>query len=221
MPSSRSAIGMVVFDLDGTLVDSLQDIGETANECLELLGLPTHPVPTYRYMVGEGFVSLCERAIGQTHPDLLPRMFELARARYRCRALRHTRPYIGVAELVSAARAAGLRTAVLSNKPHDMTVRIVEHFWPNGEFDRVLGFQPTTPRKPVPTSLLSICAALGVPPETTVLVGDTPTDVHTAKNAGAGGIAVTWGFRTREDLLDAGAERVVDTPAEVAALLGI
>jgi len=211
---------LCVFDLDGTLVDSLQDIGETANECLELLGIPTHPVSTYRYMVGEGFVSLCERALAGRHPELHDRMIELARARYRTRALRHTRPYAGVPGLVHAVLQAGMRAAVLSNKPHDMTARIVEHYWGDGEFGIVLGHRPPTPRKPDPTSLLAICAQLGAAPGETVLVGDTPTDVHTARAAEAQCIAVTWGFRTRADLVEAGAEHIVDTPAEVGDLLG-
>jgi phosphoglycolate phosphatase len=204
-----------VFDLDGTLVDSLQDIAESLNHCLELLGLPTHPVPDCRYLVGEGIPKLCQRAIGETHPHLVPRLAELVRPFYRTRMLRYTRPYPGVPELIDRTRARGIRLAVLSNKPHDLTVRLVEAFWPDGCFDVVCGYLEEEHRKPSPLYLRRICRQLGVSPPDTWLVGDTPTDVQTAHAAGAVAIGVTWGFRTRADLEAAGADRIVDHPDQL------
>ena len=214
IPTTR----LLIFDLDGTLVDSLRDIAEALNECLELLGLPKRPVEDYRYMVGEGVPKLCERAIGDTRPHLVPRLAELARPRYRVRPIAHTRPYPGVEDTVARLAATGAALAVLSNKPHEMTVRIVRRFWPN-TFAEIQGYLQEEFRKPHPHYVHRLCAAVGAAPATTWLVGDTPTDVLAARNAGARCAAVTWGFRTRSDLLDAGAECIVDSPAELLDVL--
>ncbi len=206
-----------VFDLDGTLVDSLHDIAHSLNECLELLGLPTHPVPNYRYMVGEGVPKLCQRAIGQTHPHLVSRLIELARARYRTRILERTEPYPGVTGLVGALEAEGVILGVLSNKPHELTCRIVEQFWPDGTFASVQGYVEEALRKPNPHYLQAFCTRAAIQPNETWYVGDTPTDVETAKRAGCPSVGVTWGFRDRSDLADAGADWIVDHPSEIAA----
>lgn len=205
----------VVFDLDGTLVDSLQDIAEAMNECLQVFGIQPRPVPDYRYMVGEGVPMLCRRAIGAAHPELLDPLVELVRKRYRERPLRHTRPYAGVSELVRRMRSAAIPLAVLSNKPDEMTRFVVQEFWPNGEFSVVRGYVEEHLRKPDPTELVRICGMLGADPRDVWMIGDTPTDVETAARAGVQCVAVTWGFRTREDLLAAGATRIVDRPEQV------
>jgi phosphoglycolate phosphatase len=220
-PSSPSPPSLCIFDLDGTLVDSLRDIADALNDCLELLGLPTHPAQRYRYMVGEGVPRLCQRAIGRSHPHLVGRLIELARPRYRTRFLEHTRPYPGVRELVRALYQRGMRLGVLSNKPHEMSQRVVRHFWPDDEFARVQGYIEENRRKPDPTYLSAICRALDVPPESACLIGDTPTDVETARNAGTQMVGVTWGFRSRADLEAAGAARIVDEPQQVLAALGL
>ncbi len=204
-----------VFDLDGTLVDSMRDIAAALNYCLELLGLPAKPVPDYRYMVGEGVPTLCERAIGRTHPHLVQRLAELARPVYRKQLTRHTRPYAGVPELVERLRRAGVKLGVLSNKPHYATIRVVETFWPPDCFDVIQGYVEDHLRKPSPHYLLRLCERMGVLPERTWMVGDTPTDLATARAAGAVGIGVTWGFRTRDDLLAAEAQYIVDHPAQL------
>ncbi len=211
LPTPRACI----FDLDGTLVDSLRDVGESLNECLELLGLPTHPVPSYRYLVGEGIPRLCERAVGAAQPHLVQRLAELARAVYRARAMRYTRPYPGVPQLVDRIRTRGIKLAVLSNKPHELTLRVVETFWPDACFTAIYGYIEEELRKPSPHYVRRICAELAIPPAETWVVGDTPTDVETARAAGAVAIGVAWGFRSRADLEAAGAQRVVDRPDEL------
>lgn len=215
-PESLPAPRACCFDLDGTLVDSLRDLGEALNHCLELLGLPTHSIDRYRYMVGEGMPKLCQRAVGATHPHLTPRLTELARVFYRTRILRHTRPYPGVPELVNRLRHRGLRLAVLSNKPHALTNRIVRSFWPDNTFAVIQGYEREEHRKPSPHHVNEICAALAVQPSELWLIGDTPTDVETAARAGAPCVAVTWGFRTRGDLEAAGANCIVDHPEQIA-----
>lgn len=204
-----------IFDLDGTLVDSLRDIAEALNYCLDLLGIEPRPVESYRYMVGEGVPTLCERAIGQSHPHLVARLSDLVRARYRVQLIRHTQPYAGVPELIGRLKAHGGKLGVLSNKPHEMTLRVVRAFWPDGAFDDVQGYVLEQHRKPDPHYVLQMCQRLGVLPADTWLVGDTPTDVLTAARAGAHCVAVTWGFRARADLEAAGATHIVDRPEEI------
>jgi phosphoglycolate phosphatase len=205
-----------IFDLDGTLVDSLADIAGALNDSLTLLGLPTRPVADYRYLVGEGVPMLCQRAIGDTYPILVERLTELARARYCARPLQHTRPYPGVPELVARLRAHGVRLAVLSNKQHALSLRVVRAFWPNGTFEHVQGYVEEELRKPDPHYALHLCQTLGVRPERTWLIGDTPTDIATSQRAGAVAIGVTWGFRTRADLEAAGADLIFDRPEQIA-----
>ncbi len=204
-----------VFDLDGTLVDSLRDIAESVNICLEMLGLATRPVDAYRYLVGEGIPKLCERAIGAQRPDLVPRLAELARAVYRTRVVRHTRPYPGVPQMIDRLRGAGVRLGVLSNKPHELTRRVIETFWGDGQFTAVYGYLGEAHRKPSPVYLERICAELGVATEHTWMIGDTPTDIRTARAAGTRAVAVTWGFRSRADLLADRPDRIVDAPEEL------
>jgi phosphoglycolate phosphatase len=216
MPIPRLRPHACIFDLDGTLVDSLRDVGEALNDCLELLGLPPRPLNDYRYMVGEGIPTLCQRAIGDTHPHLVARLAELARARYRAQPIAHTYPYAGVSDLVQRLRDQGVKLAVLSNKPHELTVRVVQAFWRDSQFTRIQGYVREEHRKPDPFHVFETCAALGVRPAETWLIGDTPTDVQAAERSGTTCIAVTWGFRTRADLEAAGAKWIVDTPAEIA-----
>jgi phosphoglycolate phosphatase len=204
-----------IFDLDGTLVDSLRDVADSLNECLELLGLPTRPVDWYRYMVGEGIPRLCQRAIGARYPLFVARLGELTRAVYRTRVLRYTRTYPGVPELVARAAARGIQLAVLSNKPHELTLRVVRAFWPDGCFQAVYGYREDEYRKPSPHYVRQICAELQVPPARTWVIGDTPTDVEAAHAAGAVSVGAAWGFRPRADLEAAGAQIVVDRPDEL------
>lgn len=221
MPALVKPPRLCMFDLDGTLVDSLRDVAEAFNECLELLGLPVHPVEHYRYMVGEGVPKLCQRAVGESHPHMVNRLIELARPRYRTRVIRHTRPYSGVPELVRRLAATPIKLAVLSNKPHDLTRIVVQRFWPHGEFERVQGYVAEEGRKPDPRAFLRICGELGVAAEDACMIGDTPTDLTTAQNAGSAFVGVSWGFRTHDDLAAAGAETIVATPADAIVALGL
>ncbi len=216
MPPTPGQIKLYVFDLDGTLVDSLADIAEALNDCLTLLGLPTRSVADYRYLVGEGIPKLATRAIGDNQPHLVDRLAELARARYRARPLHHTRPYDGVPQLVHRLDQRGAQLAVLSNKPHELTRTIVHAFWPAGPFLHIQGYITEPLRKPNPHYLLDLCRRAGVTPDQACLIGDTPTDIETARRAGTHAIGVTWGFRTRADLAAADATTIVDTPAEIA-----
>lgn len=211
LPAPSAAI----FDLDGTLVDSLRDIAESMNASMALLGLDPLPLDNYRWLVGEGLPNLAQNAIGGQKPHLVERLVELGRAYYRTRLLTHTRPYAGVDELVRRLRARRIKLAVLSNKPHDMTVRIVRALWPDGVFDVIRGQTREAPRKPDPMSTLQVCRQLGVPPADCWFIGDTHVDVETARAARALPIGISWGFRPRSELEAAGAALVVDRPDEL------
>lgn len=243
----------ILFDLDGTLIDSLQDIAEANNHCLELLGLQTRPMDEYRHLVGEGLPRLAQRCIGQTQPWLVDRLAELTRARYRARPLLHTRPYAGMMQLIkklsggvspgtdagSRARAdrkstlsdsanrmfalsnqkSRLPLGVLSNKPHELTVPIVNAFWPAGTFAFLQGYDVEEHRKPSPHHVQRFCEAVRQPAAKVWLIGDTPTDLETARRAGATCVCVTWGFRPREELVDNGGQWLVDDADQLLQLI--
>ncbi len=211
----------LIIDLDGTLADSLHDIAGAMNHCLALLGLPGRPEPEYRFLVGEGIENLCRRALPPAEGAYLSRLIELVRTHYRCRCVVHTRPYEGIVAALERLRAANVALAVLSNKPHDMTVRIVARFWPEGYFATVCGHREPLRRKPDPGVARQICDAMRLPPEQVWLVGDTPVDVQTARALGTRCVGVTWGFRPRADLEAAGADFLIAKPAELPAVCGL
>lgn len=212
---------LCIFDLDGTLLDSLADIADAMNDCLSLLGQPVHSVAAYGTMVGEGVVTLCRRALrpGQHHYEA--RLVDLMRARYRVHPMKLTVPYAGLPEAIERLSRAGRKIAALSNKPHELTVQLVKRHWPGEVFADVRGYTEEALRKPDPRVLLDICRRVNVEPRDACLVGDTPIDIETARRAGAEALGVTWGFRKRAELEAAGAQRIIDRPEELAAALGV
>lgn len=207
-----------LFDLDGTLVDSLADLAETTNEVLAALGHPTHPEDAYRRFVGDGVRALIERALPAEAGDPAP-VVERFRALYAARMTRKTRPFDGVPALLAGLRRRGVPIGVLSNKPHDATRALVAELFPEAPFAVVLGARPDVPRKPDPAGALEAAAHLGVAPASTGFVGDTSTDMRTAVAAGMVPIGVTWGFRDEAELRDSGARHLVHDVASLAELL--
>lgn len=210
-------IRAVIFDLDGTLLDSLADIGGAMNDALQSRGWPTHPLGAYLRFVGEGVEMLARRAAPKG-TDVGPLVDEY-RARYGERMERETKPYIGVAELLDALKERGVPMAVLSNKRDDFTVELVKRQLGRWPFVAVRGERKDVLRKPDPAAALELGKALGFPPEEIAFVGDTAIDVKTAVAAGMLPVAVLWGFRTREELVKAGAKHVLSTPGELLTLL--
>jgi phosphoglycolate phosphatase len=207
----------VVFDLDGTLLDSLEDIGSSANQVLAKLGLPTHPLDAYRYFVGEGVAVLFTRAIkdGAERPELVAECVQGFRDVYGAGWNIRSQPYEGILELLDELARREIATAVLSNKPHDFTCRCVEHFFPDYHFRVVLGARHGSPRKPDPAGLLEIMKVMGLSPQNTLYLGDTSVDMETARAAGVPALGALWGFRTAEELKSHGAAAVVTHPREV------
>jgi phosphoglycolate phosphatase len=211
----------VLFDLDGTLLNTLRDIAESANEALAALGFPTHPWQAYAQYVGEGVQVLFTRALpaAQCTPESLARCAEQFREFYRERWFVHTRPYAGVVELLDTLRTRPLRMAVLSNKPHEFTQRCVDRFLGIERFELVFGQREGVPRKPDPAGACEIADRLQITPQRFLYLGDTGTDMRTACSAAMYPVGALWGFRGRDELVDAGAQTLIAEPQELLELL--
>lgn len=212
----------VVFDLDGTLIDSTSDIAWSTNTLLARHGYPTHPVEAFSGFIGDGVAMLLTRALppAARTPERIASLGGEFRDLYAGHWNVETRAYPGIKELVSALRGRGVRLAVLSNKPHDFTVRCVEHFFPRGVFDVVLGAGGRFPNKPNPEAARHIAQTLGIAATEILYLGDTDTDMQTATNAGMRAVGVLWGLRTRDELLLNGAQALLKEPMELMPLFG-
>ena len=212
----------VIFDLDGTLADTLEDIADAMNRVLSGRRLPVHSSASYKVMIGKGLRNL----VGQTLPvemrndETIAACLDQLIAGYREHCLDKTRLYDGVADLVSGLRADGVKLAVLSNKADDLTRRIVGALFDPGAFDVVMGAQQGLPFKPDPAAALLVGERLGVPPERIAYLGDSGIDMRTATAAGMTAIGVSWGFRTRDELVENGATAVLEHPLELLELRG-
>jgi phosphoglycolate phosphatase len=212
-------IRAVLFDLDGTLADTLADLANATNWALSQIGCPTHPTDRYRYMVGDGARELCARALPADKQGLVDEVLRLMRQHYDEHCFDLTRLYPGIAELVTALASRHLKLAVLSNKPDEFTKRVITRYFPSSPFAIVRGQLPNVPLKPDPTAALQIAQELGIPPAQWLYLGDTNTDMRTARAAGMHAIGVLWGFRDRDELLESGAEHLVAKPGDVLDLL--
>ena len=213
----------VIFDLDGTLVDSLADLGESVNVVLAERGLEPHPLDTYRALIGDGIVSLVRRALapGIESATIVEECVKRVREVYGGRWDRKTRPYPGVVATVAALHELGVALAVLSNKPHALTRVIVERFFDRGcSFRAILGAEAGFPRKPSPQGALELARLCGIAPERFLYVGDTATDMRTAVAAAMWPIGALWGFRDAAELCAAGAATLVAHPSEIIELVG-
>ncbi|MCO5166302.1 MAG: HAD-IA family hydrolase [Planctomycetes bacterium] len=218
-PMPPAAAVAVVFDLDGTLVDSLEDIALAMNDALVALGRPPHAVDAYRAFVGRGVGVLAARALGHDDPALTARAVDAFRRGYAERLVERTRPYPGVPALLDALAARGVPAAVLTNKPEPAARALVERLLGAWRWAAVIGDRPGLPRKPDPTGALEAARALGAAPGDVLLVGDSDVDVETARAAGMIAAGAAWGFRGRDELEAAGAHVVVERPADVLELL--
>lgn len=207
----------VIFDLDGTLLDTLEDIADAMNRVLRHHGLPEHPVAAYRYFVGAGATELARRVLPeeQRSDDRVAELRAAFIAEYSKGWRNKTRPYPGIPELLSRLHAKGVVLGVLSNKPHDFTQLCVDTFLDGGLFAVVMGESEGVPRKPDPTGALKAADLMGIEPGRILYVGDTAIDMATAKGAGMYGVGVLWGFRDSDELLRAGARELVSEPGEL------
>ena len=211
----------ICFDLDGTLLNTLDDLADSMNRTLAANDLPTHPVDAYKTFVGSGLHVLVRRAAPTAAADsqFARRLIDGMRAEYGKRWAEKTRPYEGVAEMLTAIRQAGIPMAVLSNKPHDFTELCVAELLPHWKFERVYGVSDEVPPKPDPAGAKRVAAELGVVASSCLYVGDTNIDMETGNAAGMFTVGVTWGFRGADELTAAGAKQLIHHPSELVALL--
>lgn len=211
-----------IFDLDGTLLDTLADLAACVNGALAEQGFPGHPVDAFRFFVGDGVRTSVARALPEGARDTVTvdRITKGARAFFMRHGHRITKPYDGIPPMLEALEARGLPLAVLSNKPHPMTVSAVAEFFPKTPWRAVYGSSEETPAKPDLTGARRILNMLSVAPEEVLYLGDTNTDMLTAKGMNFLAVGVSWGFRPREELEKFGADTIVDHPRDVLSLLG-
>lgn len=210
----------VIFDLDGTILDTLEDLARAANHTCEKFGWPTFSTDAYRYKVGNGMLKLVERfmpAEFMGNSRMFQQAYEEFGAWYAAHKKDHTAPYPGMLEALDALRAAGMTLAVLTNKDHSAAVPLVEHYF-GDRFALVQGRIDAFAPKPDPGITRYALDQLGIEPTQALYVGDSNVDVQTGHAAGLATVGVAWGFRGREELAAAGADHIIDTPAELVEI---
>ena len=204
----------VLFDLDGTLTDTLSDIACAMNRALRLHGLPEWDEKEYCYLVGNGARILAQRCVRERQ-ELAEAVRRDYQAWYETHNLVRTRPYQGVPEMLEALHRRGIVLAVLSNKPDQDTKAVVRHFFPQIPFSVVRGQVEGVPVKPDPAGALAVAAQLGIEPGAWLYLGDTAVDMTCARAAGMHPVGALWGFRTEAELRESGAEHLIAAPGEL------
>ena len=215
-------ITSVVFDLDGTLLDTLDDLGDSMNQVLAEMACPIHEIDAYRYFVGNGIRMLAQRALPEDRRDdaTVTAAVEAMQREYAGRWHAKTRPYDGVMDLLEELTRHGVPLAVLSNKPDVFVKKAVDHYFAPSLFRSVYGALDGVPRKPDPTLALRVAGELGLPADQACLLGDSGSDMQTAKRAGMLPVGVRWGFRDASELERNGAAHLLEKPKDLLSLLG-
>lgn len=212
----------VIFDLDGTLSDSIHSIKYCADRAVAPLGYGPFSTEQYKYFVGDGVVNLIKRVLaagGDTQGIHLEEALERYRELFAVDCMYQVKPYDGISELLQELKERGIRLAVLSNKPHAETVRVIETLFGKDMFDVIQGQVDGIPIKPDPAGAFRILEQLGLKPEDALYLGDTATDMQTGKGVGAFTVGVLWGFRTREELEKSHADAIITHPMELLEYL--
>lgn len=211
----------VVFDLDGTLLNTLEDLADTGNKVLEEHGLATHAVNEYRYFVGDGLQTLLGRILPE-HERTAERIeyySQVFRRHYRSNWNVKSKMYPGIAEMLEGLQARQLPLTILSNKPHEFTKMCVQELLADFDFHTVLGVREDGIKKPDPAGAIEIARLLSLDPASIYYLGDTATDMLTANRAGMFAIGVGWGFRPVEELQESGARVILDDPPGLLTLI--
>lgn len=209
---------LVIFDLDGTLLNTIADLGTATNYALKKNGYNEHPLSSYNYMVGNGVRSLMERAASDASPEQIDKLLRDFREYYDNHCTDQTKPYPGIPELLRSLRADGVRIAVASNKYQAAVDKIISHFFPDIEFTAVRGERPDFPKKPDPSIVFAVLCDAPTPKAEVLLVGDSAVDMETARRACIDSVGVTWGFRPVSELRAAYADNIVSDPSEIYPL---
>ncbi len=212
---------LIVFDLDGTLINSLEDLADSANHVLEQHGFTIHPVDAYRYFVGDGVRKLIERILPAEERN--DAQIEQCRQEfveyYKIHMEDKTSVYEGITDLLKALKARGLKIAVATNKVHVAVEPLMAKYFPGIQFDSLIGQREGVPVKPAPQIMFDILAQCGCEPSEAFHVGDTATDMQLAHNAGVTPVGVLWGYRPLEELQKAGAKHIIQHPADLLKII--
>ena len=211
----------VIFDLDGTLIDSLTDLAEAGNRVLAEMKMDVHPLAAYRIFVGDGLETLIQRILPKESrtESTIAEAIQRFRIDYGNNWHINTTLYPGIPDLLNQLTDAGLSMSILSNKPHVFTGLCVEHFLSNWHFEQILGHRPEVPKKPDGSGAVEIAKTLQLSPSQILFIGDSAVDMQTAANAGMDGAGVLWGFRGADELRQNGATYLASTPSELGQIL--
>lgn len=212
---------LVIFDLDGTLLNTIADLGNACNYALRQGGHSEHPLNAYNYMVGNGVRRLMERAAPDATPEQIDSLLLDFRTYYDEHCTDCTKPYPGIPELLETLRIKGVRIAVASNKYQMAVDKIITHFFPDIEFAAVRGERPEYPKKPDPSTIFAILSESPTPKADVMMVGDSAVDMETARRACIESVGVTWGFRPVSELRTAYADHIISDAADILAIAGI
>lgn len=210
---------LAIFDLDGTLVNSLADIAEATNYAMRKLGFPEHELSEFNYLVGDGVAKLIERALPKENQDKFSEVLKIYNDYYNNHYTVKTYIYDGIENMLNILKEKDFELAVASNKTHEFTENVIAHYFSDELFSAVFGKSEGNPVKPNPAIVDNIIDKLNVSREDTVMIGDTCIDIKTGKNAGIKTIGCLWGFRTIEELVNAGADYIADKPADIVKYL--
>lgn len=208
----------VIFDLDGTLVNSLDDLADATNYALRHFGQQVHSISAFMKMIGDGTRTLISRALAADKQELVEQVLAAMREKYMQICLDKTRPYNGLEQALEDLKKQGIKMGVLTNKDQKMAEKIVRHFF-GDTFEIIIGGNNGVPVKPEPTALLGVLERFGVKPNEALFVGDSNVDVKTAKAAKVKAVGVKWGFRGEAELREAGAEYIIDEPQKLIELV--
>lgn len=209
----------MIFDCDGTLLDTMPDLAAVTNQTLADFGFPTHSFDEIQSYVGDGGRRLINLAVPKgTAPNVCEEAFQHWCALYPQIGFKLTKHYQGMDEAIAALRQKGCKLAVLSNKFNEATKLVIERNFPAGTFDPVYGERTGIPRKPDPTGLSGVIKEMGLVPSECAYVGDAPTDIEVALRAGAYAVGVSWGYRDESDLVAAGAHSIAHTPVDFVSI---
>ena len=205
----------VIFDLDGTLLNTLDDLADSANHVLCELGFPTHDTDAYKYFVGNGIPKLIERCLPKDKQEYHGKALSMFSEYYAAHSKDKTAPYEDIPKLLGELCDRGLLLGVITNKAHDIAVGVVEDYFGKGIFGCIRGLDSSIKAKPDPLGALSVAEKLGVRPDEVLYIGDSGVDMQTAENAGFISLGVLWGFRTKEELLKSGAKYIAEKPLDI------
>ncbi|MBC5630089.1 HAD family hydrolase [Clostridium sp. NSJ-6] len=213
-------INSIIFDLDGTLLNTIEDLANACNYALTTLGYKTHEVEKYKTFVGNGRYKLVERMLPEDNRSVenIEKALELFDSYYEKHMIDMTKPYDGIMEMLDCLISKSINIAVVSNKPHEFTTEVVKNYF-GDRFEVVYGHKKNTKEKPDPWAVLEVIDEFKVNKDECLYVGDSEIDINTAKNAGVKSVGVEWGFRGKGELESAGANYIVNKPEQILEIL--